>query len=32
MNKLDKQVHPELKKAMKDFKNSFKAFKKLLRT
>jgi hypothetical protein len=31
MSKLDKQVHPELKKAMKNFKDSFKAFKKLLR-
>ncbi len=32
MKQLDKQVHPELKEAMKNFKDSFKAFKKLLRT
>ncbi len=31
MSKLDKAVHPELKKAMKDFKDSFKSFKRLLR-
>jgi predicted nucleic acid-binding Zn-ribbon protein len=32
MSKLDKAVHPELKKAMKDFRRFFKNFKRILRT